>query len=125
MKTPRVTDFDPNAKSQSLKSPLEGMPVIQKGPSSPQPEKPVYQSENLITDRATARSEDGATGRPENRHTSGRGELIRRGFEWYADQLRALKKLSLEQQLDGKPGSMSAMVREALDEYIRKRTAKK
>jgi hypothetical protein len=61
---------------------------------------------------ATARRSDRATGR---------GELIRRGFEWYADQLRALKKLSLKEQSQGRPGSMSAMVREALDEYLEKR----
>jgi hypothetical protein len=33
MKTPRLTDFDPNAKAPTLKSSLEHMPVIQK----PQP----------------------------------------------------------------------------------------
>lgn len=30
MKTPRVTDFDPNAKPKELASPLENMPAIQK-----------------------------------------------------------------------------------------------
>jgi hypothetical protein len=30
MKTPRLTDFDPNAKAPSLKSSLENMPAIQK-----------------------------------------------------------------------------------------------
>ena len=29
MKTPRVTDFDPNAKEKSLKSPLDKMPTIE------------------------------------------------------------------------------------------------
>jgi hypothetical protein len=49
---------------------------------------------------------------------------VRRGFEWWEDQLAALKKLSLEEQITGEPGSMSAMVREALDDYLKKRAAK-
>ena len=30
MKTPRITDFDPNAKAHTLKSSLDNMPMIQK-----------------------------------------------------------------------------------------------
>ena len=56
---------------------------------------------------------------------NGRREFIRRGFEWYADQLRALKKLSLEEQMEGKPGNMSQMVRDALDDYLKKRAAER
>jgi hypothetical protein len=69
------------------------------------------------------RSSDEATTRPDSVPT-GRREFIRRGFEWYADQLCALKKLSLEEQMEGKPGNMSQMVREALDDYLKKRAAK-
>ena len=72
------------------------------------------------SDQQLRRPPDEPTNRPGDRPTVGRGELIRRGFEWYADQLRALKQLSLKKQLDGKPGSMSAMVREALDDYLKK-----
>ena len=72
------------------------------------------------TDEATARPPDEHTIRPPDR-TTGDYELIRRGFDWYAYQLRTLKKLSLKEQLEGKPGSMSAMVREALDDYFKKR----
>jgi hypothetical protein len=80
------------------------------------------QPNGLTTDRATARPGDEATYRPDDRLT-GKGILVRRGFEWREDQLRALKKLSLQEQLEGKPGSMSQMVREALDEYLRRRAA--
>jgi hypothetical protein len=51
--------------------------------------------------------------------------LIRRGFEWYEDQLVALKRLSLQEQMEGRSGSMSEMVREALDEYLKKKSAGK
>ena len=75
-------------------------------------------------DEATARPPDEQALRRGDRPT-GRRELIRRGFDWYADQLRALKKLSLEEQMEGREGSMSAMLREALDDYLKKRAAKK
>jgi hypothetical protein len=35
----------------------------------------------------------------------------------------ALKKLSLKEQMEGKPGSMSAMLRDALDDYLKKELA--
>jgi hypothetical protein len=40
-----------------------------------------------------------------------------------AQALRALKKLSLAEQLQGKPGSMSQMVRDALDDYLNMRAS--
>ena len=40
MKTPRVHDFDPNAKVPELTSPLDGMPTIEK-PQSPHTSPPV------------------------------------------------------------------------------------
>src|SRR5690349_18446632 len=47
--------------------------------------------------------------------------LIRRTFDLYEDQLNYLTKESLQERLAGKEGSMNAMVREALDEWIAKR----
>jgi len=68
----------------------------------------------------TTRPSDVPTTRPPDR-AAGDYELIRRGFEWHAYQLRTLKKLSLKEQMEGKPGSMSAMLREAVDDYLKKR----
>jgi hypothetical protein len=131
MKTPRVTDFDPDAKVPTLKSPMEGMPAIGKPPRpntqdspTPVPQVPEEKThEQIVTDRATARPTDEPTGRPVDRVTNKR-LLVRRGFEWYEDQLAALKRLSLQEQMEGKEGSMSAMVREALDDYLKKRSVK-
>jgi hypothetical protein len=47
--------------------------------------------------------------------------LIRRTFDLYEDQLNYLTKESLQERLAGKEGSMNAMVREAIDEWIAKR----
>ena len=70
------------------------------------------------------RPKDEPTARPDSVQSE-RREFIRRGFEWYADQLRALKKLSLEEQMEGKPGNMSQMVRDALDDYLKKRASER
>jgi hypothetical protein len=45
----------------------------------------------------------------------------RHGFDIYWDQYEALVKWSNEEKLQGGTGSMSRMVREALDDYIAKR----
>jgi len=47
--------------------------------------------------------------------------LTRMPFEIYRDQHSALKQFSLDEQTRGEKGSMSQMVREALDAYIAKR----
>ncbi len=41
----------------------------------------------------------------------------------YEDQVEELKKLSLEDRMRGGAGSMSAMVRDAIDAYIAKARA--
>ena len=44
-------------------------------------------------------------------------------FDFYEEQITYLKQESLREQLEGKEGSMNAMVREAIDDWIRKRTS--
>jgi hypothetical protein len=75
---------------------------------------------NVSVNEPTTRPRGVPTNRPPDR-AAGDYELIRRGFEWHAYQLRTLKKLSLKEQMEGKPGSMSAMLREAVDDYLKKR----
>ena len=53
--------------------------------------------------------------------SEGRRKKKRHPFEFYEDQLATLKQWSLEEQLEGGEGSMSEMVREAVDAYIAKR----
>jgi hypothetical protein len=48
-------------------------------------------------------------------------KFIKRTFDLYEDQLNYLVKESLRDRLDGKDGSMNAWVREALDDWIKKR----
>jgi len=51
--------------------------------------------------------------------------FVRRTFDFYEEQIAYLKHESLREQLEGKEGSMNAMVREAIDEWIKKRTTSK
>ena len=104
MKTPRIADFDPNAKVPELRSPLEGMPSIQNPRAVSSPVEP---------ERANART----TQRP-----NGRRIITRNSFEIYEDQMESLRKLAFHEKMDGKLGSMSAMVREAIETYVEKRT---
>jgi hypothetical protein len=122
MKTPRVNDFDPKAKVPTLKSPLEGMPAIVKPPQKqppatppPVPEvKPEVQAAHPTSERVNARTPV----RP-----SGKRIITRNSFEIYEDQMDALRKLSLEEKMEGKLGSMSQMVRDAIDAYLKARTS--
>jgi hypothetical protein len=54
-----------------------------------------------------------------------RRSFVRRSFDFYEDQIAYLTKVSLEERLAGKDSSMNAMLREAVDDYIKKRTGEK
>src|SRR5579859_4849772 len=109
MKTPRVQDFDPNAKLPQLGSPMDNLPTIQK--SKAPPEINVVQAEH-----PNART----TQRP-----NGKRIITRNSFEIYEDQMESLRKLSFQDKMAGKLGSMSAMVREAIDTYLKNRAIEK
>ncbi len=106
MKTPRVDAFVANKKQVSeLKSSLENMPVIEKpkpAVKQPAPGRPAYQTQT---------GTDSPRRKIKTRHP----------FDIYEDQLEELRKLSMEDRMQGGYGSMSAMVREALDVYIAKK----
>jgi hypothetical protein len=59
--------------------------------------------------------------RTDQRH-NGKRIITRNSFEIYEDQMDSLRKLSYHEKMDGKLGSMSGMVREAIDNYLLKRT---
>ena len=54
---------------------------------------------------------------------NGKRIITRNSFEIYEDQMASLRKLSYQEKMDGKIGSMSGMVREALDDYLQKRSS--
>jgi hypothetical protein len=72
-----------------------------------QPERP----NGRITERSNART-------PER--VNGRRIITRNSFEVYEDQMDSLRDRSYQEKRAGKLGSMSAMVRAAIDAYLKK-----
>ncbi|SRR5581483_6944824 len=113
MKQPRPNDFDPRAKEHSLKSSMADFPAIEK----PAPVQPKIDA----PEQRTPVPEDQGTGVPPEPSNGTKRKIKKRHpFDIYEDQLEALKKRSIEEQMQGGIGSQSAMVREALDDYLAK-----
>src|SRR5512135_2997710 len=76
--------------------------------AEPAPQKPVSPA---VTppERANARTHE----RP-----NGRRIITRNSFEIYEDQMDSLRERAFQEKRQGKVGSMSAMVREAIDRYL-------
>lgn len=56
---------------------------------------------------------------PEQPH---KRERLRHSFDFYKDQIDSLRELRIKVMKSGRDASMSAMVREALDNYIKKQS---
>jgi hypothetical protein len=123
MKTPRVTDFDPDAKVPTLKSPLEGMPVIGKPPPTIVPDSPTQTIESTVNQTVESIPERVNARTPVRPH--GKRIITRNSFEIYEDQMESLRKRSFQEKMEGKLGSMSQMVRDAIDAYLKHKTAEK
>jgi hypothetical protein len=94
---------------------LEGLAVFGKH-SPPLLEKPARPDKPDTADKQAGTSSPVAHAPANNRPVK-----PRHGFDIYWDQYEALVKFSNEEKLQGGTGSMSAMAREALDDYIAKR----
>ena len=106
MKTPRVDAFVANKKQvPELKSSLDNMPAIEK------PKPTVKQQSPIRTTQPVRAGSD----------TPRRKIKPRWPFDIYVDQIEDLRKLSMEERMQGGTGSMSAMVREAIDAFIAKK----
>lgn len=109
MKQPRVHDFDPRAQEKPLKSPMDGFPSIQNRPSQSLADNT---SSTIVPPVRVVR------GSPKRKIKT------RHPFDIYEDQVEALRKLSMEERMGGGTGSQSAMVREAIDDYIAKKQSR-
>jgi len=105
------------AESAFFRRPQREQPVIDN--STPLPEKPIIQENQPhqdITERVNARTPV----RP-----NGKRIITRNSFEIYEDQMDSLRKRSLQEKMDGKIGSMSQMVRDAIDAFLKEKPSKK
>ena len=118
MKTPRVHDFDPEAKLPELGSPMDHLPAIQKPTANPlaPPATPLPSEQPEVIYRT-----DGEPPVRTYARTPVRRQVTRYAFEFYQDQVEELRRLSLEEKMQGEKGSMSEMVREAIDDYLTKK----
>lgn len=117
MKKPRVKDFDPDAKVPKLESPLDDMPAIQK-PAPPR------RTKTLVEPPTTSQDAEKPYGRTDVRppvRAGVRRTITRYSFEFFQDQIENLRRFSLEEKARGEKGSMSQMIREAVDAFIAKR----
>jgi hypothetical protein len=118
--------FNVNDIVQERKNELDGSPLFQvQSPPAPMQEEvsSAPLSERDQEDTRT-RIPPVATGQGQQSATpSLKRSFVRRTFDFYEEQIAYLKQASLREQLDGKEGSMNAMVREAIDEWIKKRTS--
>ena len=110
MKIPRVRDFDPNAKASKLKSSMDGFPTIEK----PKQVDSEVKKQPVRVVSLTPSAE------PNKRLVK-----QRHPFDIFQDQYETLRDFSFEEKKGGEAGSMSAMVRDALDKYIAERKRKK
>ncbi len=122
MKTPRLDDFDqtPKRPIRELHSPLDDMPRIEKPPrTNHRPDTPQLHDDAaaLPGQAVSLPSAKTRTAEPAKR------SFVRRSFDFYEDQVSYLTRVSLEERMAGREGSMNAMVREALDYYIQKKKA--
>ena len=143
MKKPRVEDFDPNTALPSLGSPLDNLPAIkpprkeanldlvvplepaqtQHPTTSPSSEEHARQMAAEASGQPDIHPNDPPPVRPTAR-TPVRRDITRYAFEFFQDQIETLREFSLDEKLRGEKGSMSEMVREALDTYIAHRGRK-
>jgi hypothetical protein len=119
MKKPRVKDFDPNAQDvPALKSSLDKMPVIQK------PTVQEAEAESIPVRPGPLVPPVRVVPPPPELQPNKRYMKQRHPFDIYQDQYDSLKELALEERKQGGLGSMSAMVRDALDKYISEKRKK-
>lgn len=69
------------------------------------------------TERANDRTSN-STERPNGRTVYPERKTTRHSFEFYADQIQAIRRLRAQKELAGEPVSLSAMIRDAVDRYL-------
>jgi hypothetical protein len=92
------------------------------GRPSPAPPVPASEpQEPQLSEQSGKKANDRSVGRSFARtpvRDPARRIITRNSFEIYEDQMEALRKRSFQEKLAGQVGSMSAMVRAAIDAYL-------
>jgi hypothetical protein len=103
----------------TITPPVLETPQPQKGKNQRTPGKK-SPNQQLPKSSTALHQPDGVSPTPYPSATPKKREIKRRQpFDVYQDQVDLLKKISLRDQMNGDIGSMSRMVREALDNYLK------
>jgi hypothetical protein len=108
-------------ESQEPQRKLESEPVAPVKPPSP---APLVESRVQRDDVVKKAAKKPASSPVPQQEANARPVKLRHGFDIYWDQYEALLELSTEERREGGAGSMSAMVRDALDKFIAERRKK-
>jgi hypothetical protein len=118
-------------RAEQNKSPVSSSYENQSDVLPPTKTKPIVHNQIIETykeEDKIPRHKDNTTRLPERANAptparpNGRRIITRNSFETYEDQMETLRKLSFKEKMEGKVGSMSKMVRDAIDEYLEKRS---
>jgi hypothetical protein len=117
--TTPVREKQPEEQGKAIRPPVLKTPQPQKGKNQVTPTKKP-RSQQTPTSSNALQQLDGISATPYPSATPKKREIKRRQpFDVYQDQVDLLKNLSLRDQMNGEIGSMSRMVREALDNYLK------
>jgi hypothetical protein len=120
--------FNINDIVNKRKNELDYSPLFQSKKPTPElkGESPAIQpiKENLDSQSVIKSPNTNSTPHQHTQKSSKRS-FMRRSFDFYEDQIKYLTRESLEERLAGREGSMNAMVREAIDAWIKKRAPRK
>lgn len=116
--------FDALNNLEETKEPIRPhvSPTPQRIPETHVTEKPQHATAIKPSTDAKVQATERANA-PTGSRPSVRRIITRNSFEIYEDQMESLRKLSYREKMDGKLGSMSGMVRDAIDKYLLKKTA--
>ena len=119
--------FNVNEIVNERKNELDNSPLFQtKSPPAPMQDAPsTALPDRELEDVRKPLSSPLPSGQAQFTTPSMKHSFVRRTFDYYEEQISFLKQESLREQLEGKEGSMNAMVREAIDDWIKKRTSTK
>jgi hypothetical protein len=113
--------------TESISNELKGASLFFRRPQIPSTEVPTtplppVQPVEAHSQRVPAPQAERTLRPPRSPRTPQRRFMVRHAFEVYQDQVEELRQLALEDRMSGGVGSMSQMVREAVDKLLRDRS---
>lgn len=117
-------NYTPPSPLPSPTQPITHTPPVESPSPQTKPVSPVNKKTSVMPDGVKTSHKSAENLKNPYARTDVRRFITRTPFEFYQDQLEWLRNASMDDRASGGKGSMSRMVREALDEYIAKKSKK-